>query len=147
MYLLNVDWKKLLKKLYFVLCSLTLVHLNCSPSTRTHKIIAKRSRRPTYIRQIRDQIKKALGTDKPDLLCIFCVIHFDLFFRITFQIAPEPKCTQKNRMRLVEHSCSEVSDPFEVPWFVRESIFKVVQEVKLICVRLIISCLRVPAIV
>ena len=33
---------------------------------------------------------------------------------------------------------AEVSDPSEVPWFVQELIFKVVEEVKLICVPSII---------
>ena len=56
----------------------------------------------------------------------------------------EQKCSQKNRIRLVEHSFAEVSDPSEVLRFVQEWIFKVVKEVKVICVRSILSCSRVP---
>ena len=52
--------------------------------------------------------------------------------------------TKQNRIRVVEYSRFEVSDPSEVPRFVRELIFNVFQEVKLICVRSIKSCSRVP---
>ena len=71
---------------------------------------------------------------------------FDIFFKITFQIISEHDWTKQNRIRLVEYSCSEVSGPSEVPRFVRELIFKLFKEVKLICVCLIIPCSRVPAI-
>ena len=53
----------------------------------------------------------------------FCVIHFDLFFKITLQITPEQKCTQQNQIRLVEYSCTKVSGPSEMHRFVRELIF------------------------
>ena len=32
---------------------------------------------------------------------------------------PKQKCTKQNRIRLVEYSSAEVSDPSEVPRFVR----------------------------
>ena len=35
----------------------------------------------------------------------------------------EQKLAQQNQIRLVEYSCTEVSDPSEVPRFVRELIF------------------------
>ena len=54
--------------------------------------------------------------------------------------------TKQNRICLVKYLSAEVSDLSKVPRFVRELIFLLVQEVKLICVRSIILCLRVPAI-
>ena len=39
---------------------------------------------------------------------------FDLFFRLTFQILPRQRYTSQIRIRLVEYSSSEVSDPSEV---------------------------------
>ena len=59
----------------------------------------------------------------------------------------EQKYTQKIQICLVEYLSAEVSDPSEVPQFVQELIINVVKEVKLICVRSIILCSRVPAIV
>ena len=49
-------------------------------------------------------------------------------------------------IHLIEYSSAEVSDPSEVPPFVQELIFNVFQEVKLIYVRSIKVCSRVPAI-
>ena len=45
---------------------------------------------------------------------------------------PEQKQTTQIWIRLVEYSSAEVSDPSEVPRFVRELMFNVFQEVKLI---------------
>ena len=43
------------------------------------------------------------------------------------------KYARQNRIRLVEYSSAEVSDPSEVSSFVRNMIFKETKEVKLIC--------------
>ena len=50
---------------------------------------------------------------------------------------PKQKWTGQNRIRLVEYSGSEVSDPSEVPQIIGKLFFQLVKEVKLICVRLI----------
>ena len=54
---------------------------------------------------------------------IFVKLSFEPFFKITFQTMPEQKCTKQNQIRLVGYSCSEVSDPSDVPRFVGELIF------------------------
>ena len=76
----------------------------------------------------------------------FCVVHFlPLIFKTTSQITPKQKYN-KNQIRLVKYSCTEVSGPSDVTRFVRELIFYLVKELKLICVHSIILCPRVPAI-
>ena len=53
----------------------------------------------------------------------FCVIHFRLFFKITFKIMLKQKYTQQIWIRLVKYSCAEVSGSSEVPQFVGNLIF------------------------
>ena len=48
----------------------------------------------------------------------FCIIHLWPLFKIAFNIMSEAKFTRKNRIRLVEYSCSEVSCPSEMSRFV-----------------------------
>ena len=73
----------------------------------------------------------------------FCVVHVDLFFKITFQIMFEQNYTKQIWIRLVKYSCAKISGPSKVPRFVPKLIFK---EVKLIYVHSIILRSRVPAI-
>ena len=47
----------------------------------------------------------------------------------------EQKDTRQIWIRPIEYSSAEVSGPSEVPWFVGKQFFKLVKEVKLICVR------------
>ena len=56
-------------------------------------------------------------------MCHFCVIHFDLFFEITFQIMSKQLWHTQNQIRLVEYPCAKVSDPSEVPRLVGKLIF------------------------
>ena len=78
---------------------------------------------------------------------IFVWSIFHLFFKITSKIIPKQKCTQQIWIRLVKYSSAEVSDPSKGPRIDGKLIFYLVKEVQLICVRSIISCSRVPAIV
>ena len=91
---------------------------------------------------------KALGKENLDLpgtfVCDRCLASY--FFE-QVKTWPEQKWTRQIWIRLVEYSSAKFSDPSEVPRFVRELIFSVFKEVKLICVRLIKSCSRVPAII
>ena len=68
------------------------------------------------LRQFRDHHWEARSKEKSNLLGT-------IFFLIFFQIMFKQTCTKQNQIRLVEYSCSEVSDPCEVPWFVVKSIF------------------------
>ena len=74
----------------------------------------------------------------------FSVIIFDLLFLKQVKTRPEQKLTRQIWIRLVEYSSAEVSDLSEGPRIDVKLIFYLVKEVKLICVRLIILCLRVP---
>ena len=99
------------------------------------------------LQQFRDHHWKALDEENSNLIWLFLKnLFLTSFFIITFQIMPKQKYTTQNWIHLIKYSCSEVSDPSEAPRFKRESIFKAVKEVKLIFMRSIISCLRVPAI-
>ena len=60
----------------------------------------------------------------------------------------EHHLTKQNRICLpIEYSSAEVSGPSEVPRFVQELIFKLVKEVKLICMGSIILFSCEPAII
>ena len=78
----------------------------------------------------------------------FCVVQvFTSFFKITFEITPKQTYIEQVWIRLVQYSCVEDSDLSDLPridWC--QIDFQLFQEVKLICVRSIISCLCIPAI-
>ena len=57
------------------------------------------------------------------------------------------KYTKQNWICLVNYSCAEISDPYEVSRFSQELIFKLVKEVKLIRLCSAISCWHVPALI
>ena len=69
---------------------------------------------------------------------IFVNFIFDLFFQNNFPNYAQTK---------VNHEDLDSPRQIFVPWFVRESMFNVILEVKLICVRSIKSCSCVPAII
>ena len=77
------------------------------------------------------------------------MIRFSSLFQNNFpknvQTKIDPEDSDPPRRILYIHS-AEVSDLSEVPRFVREIIFKVIKEVKLVSVRSIISCSHVPSI-
>ena len=97
------------------------IQLDWTPNTRREKWFPNE---PEGLRQFRDRYWKALSRENPNLLSLFFWSVFDLSFFET-----------------------EVSELSEILWFVRGLIFKVVKEVKLICVHSIILCSRVPAII
>ena len=51
------------------------------------------------------------------------LIHFHLFFKISFQMLPEKLRTRQIRIRLVEYSSDEVLNPSEGPWIDGKLIF------------------------
>ena len=70
-----------------------------------------------------DDFPTSNGEESPDMRVAFFVIHFDLFFKITFQIMSKQLWNTQNQIRLVEYPCAKVSDPSEMPRFVGEFIF------------------------
>ena len=90
-----------------------------------------------------DSLSSSLAVFRCVVLCSFIHVILTSFFKVTFQTMSEHHWTKQNWIRVVEYSCSKVSCPSEVPRCVRELIFKVIKEAKLICVRSIISCSRV----
>ena len=52
---------------------------------------------------------------------------------MTFQKMPKQKYTKQNQIYTVKYFCSKVSGPSEMPPFVRELIFKVVNSLVVNC--------------
>ena len=121
--------------------AVTVTQLDCSPNIRTRNITSQKNRKG-YIRQIQDPLHKALDMENPYLPSIFLCDQFfgHLFFKTCDNRAPT-KYTKQNQIRPVEYSCAKFSGPSGVPRFVRELVFWIFKEVKLVCVFLIIECL------
>ena len=73
---------------------------------------------------------------------IFVWSFFNSYF-LSIRKGSQQKYTRQIWIHPVKYSSAEVSDPYEVPRFVRELIFNVGKEVKLICMRSIISPSRI----
>ena len=93
----------------------TVLQLDWTPSRNTRKI-KSRTNQKGY-----DKSETTVGKLPARRVQIFrarfCIIHFELFFKKTFQIMSEPKFNQKNWFDLVEYSCTKVSGSSEVPRF------------------------------
>ena len=101
-----------------------MLQLDWIPSRNTHNInfrtnqkgyVCTTNPRPPLENSSRGESKSAWSS--------FVKVISDLFFKTTFQIMSEHHWTKWNRIHMVESSCSKVSDPSEVPLFVRELIF------------------------
>ena len=97
------------------------LQLDSTPSTQTRKINL------SVMRKAYDKLEITYGKlwARRTQICwvYFCVVHFHLFFKITFQIMAEQKYTQKIVIRLVKYSSAKVSGPSEVPRFVGKFMF------------------------
>ena len=98
-----------------------ILQLGCFSSKSTQKI-NNRTNQKGYGNS-ETTIGKLLMRKIQIYLVKFCKSHFDLFFKITFQIMPEHHWTKQNRIRVVEYSSTEVSNPSEMPRFVEKFSF------------------------
>ena len=79
---------------------------------------------PEGLRQFQDHHRKAFGEENPNILGPILYDHFlASYFSKDVKNGPQQTWTRKNWIRLVKYSSAEVSDPSEVPRFVRELIF------------------------
>ena len=114
------------------------------PPVHAHgKLIPEKTRRATT--NPRPPLESSRREEVKYAVSIFCVIHFDLFFKIKF---PNNVRTKIDTVDLDSPCRILVCQGLRSFWgdSVRTGVnFLVIWEVKLICVRSIISCLLVPA--
>ena len=108
------------------------VQLDCSSQTVTQK--NQFALRMRGLQQIWNYVRKPLAK-----------MHW-YFWTITFQKLIMELRSPKIWIRLVKYSSSDVSNASEMPQSHCKLMFYLYKEVKLVCVRSIISCSRVPAI-
>ena len=95
-----------------------------SPVDAHEKSISGKNQKGCDLRQTRDKVRKCSRREESRFAwTIFVWFVFDFIFQNIFEITPEQTYSRQNRIHLAEYSCAKVSDPSEVPWFVREFIF------------------------
>ena len=122
------------------------LQLDCSPNRRTRKINFPTNRK---VDDKSETAYKKLPARRIQICWIyFCVIHFDLFFPLTFQSTSEQKQIRQDQIRLIEYSYAEGSGPSEMSRFVGTLFLQMFNRKSswCVCTYLIIECSRVHVI-
>ena len=120
----------ILKRVYFW----AYLQLDCSPTTHTQKPIPEQTRRVTTISRPPLESSWRGGLISFEYNFVWSILTSS--FKMTFQKMPEQKYTQKNRIRLVNYSCTVVLGSqvlLRCLGLFGKLFFYLFQEVKLIC--------------